>query len=166
MALHAGGCGAATELEADPIAYIEHGYSLHAAETLGADDRVQLGLFSLDVPGFALDNRAFSVRYLHGMTLKFDHFPAGQTTGFFYGLDGNYSTARYRLDATGTTQYRDEFSIGPRVGFRNEYGEHFYITPWVTVSYLTQKEDITINGQTYKESRISVFPTVHFGWRF
>src|ERR1700730_10064495 len=63
-------CNAHIEVDADPIAYIEHGYSLHAAQTIGAADRIQLGLFALDVPGFALDNRDFAVRDIHGMTLK------------------------------------------------------------------------------------------------
>ena len=166
LALHAGGCRADAEMEADPLAYIEHGYSLHAAETVGADDRIQFGLFALDVPGFALDNHDFSVRYIHGMTLKFDHFLGGTTQGLFVGIDANDSTARYRLDATGSTAYRDEFSIGPRLGYRFEYGAHFYITPWATLSYLTRKEDITLDGKTYREPRVSLFPTVHFGWRF
>jgi hypothetical protein len=159
-------CLADTEMEADPLAYLEHGYSLHAAETVGADERFQLGLFALNVPGVALANRDFSVRYQRGMTLKFDRFPAGDIGGFFYGLDVNHSTARYRLDATGHTAYRGETGIGPRVGYRFDCGEHFYITPWISLSYLTRPEDITIDGQEYKEPRFSLFPTVHFGWRF
>src|SRR5579863_4369727 len=82
--LHTGTGRAAVEMEADPIAYIEQGYSLHTALTLGSDERVQLGLFALDVPGFVLDNRAFSVRYIHGVTLKFDRYVGGGLEGFFY----------------------------------------------------------------------------------
>lgn len=165
-AAHPIACHADAEIEADPLAYVQHGYSLHVAQTLGDDERLQLGLFALDVPGFALANRDFSVRYMHGVTLKFDHFPAGSISGFFLGLDVNHSSARYRLDATGHTAYRDETGIGPRIGYRFDCGEHFYVTPWVTLSYLTQPQDIVIDGHDYKEPRLSLFPTVHFGWRF
>lgn len=108
--------------------------------------------------GFIEDSR--------GVTLKFDYFPLRRSGGLFFGADGNYARVRYELNQTHERTYRNIVGLGPRVGYRFNFGEHLYVSPWVSVDYQFNAKDVTMSGKIFHESRYSVFPAVHLGWRF
>jgi len=41
-----------------------------------------------------------------------------------------------------------------------------YVVPWVSVSYNFDGDDVVIGGQEFTRSPVTIFPTVHLGWRF
>ncbi|RFA25589.1 hypothetical protein CAI21_18880 [Alkalilimnicola ehrlichii] len=154
------------ELEADPFAYAVNGFSAHIAHQLyDGSMRVQLGVFGADVPEFFHGDDDFDLR-VRGVTAKADYFFSGVTQGIFAGLDVDYSRTRYRLEETRETAHQNGWAVGPRIGYRFEFGNHFYVTPWVSLRYHINQDDIVISGQRYREDRYSIFPTVHLGWRF
>jgi hypothetical protein len=55
---------------------------------------------------------------------------------------------------------------GVHVGYRIALPAHFYVTPWIGVSYAWSAADVTLGGMTYEPARINVFPAVHVGYRF
>lgn len=165
-ALLAGPAAAQWEVEVDPFAYMVSGYSGHIArQLLDGRARLQLGLFAADVPSafHGEDDFDFSLR---GVTLKADYFFAGHTQGWFVGLDSGYTKGRYRLKETRESTEQYFSSVGARTGYRFELGENFYVTPWVSLSYLLDAEDVVISGNQFDRDTVEVFPTVHLGWRF
>lgn len=154
------------EVEADPVAYGLSGFSLHLArQALDGAGRVQVGIFGAEVPERFHGNDGFTVR-TRGVTAKADYFLRGQPAGLFLGVDGNYSRVRYHLDTTGGRTTRNLFALGPRVGYRFNFGERVYLTPWVSTSYVFNTEDVIIDGERFEERPYRIFPAVHVGWRF
>lgn len=154
------------EVETDPFVYLVDGYSAHLAYRLPLERfRLQLGVFGADVPEWLHGNDDFELR-TRGTTLKVDYFFSSDMNGFFIGLDSEYSRSRYRLKETGETEYQEGVGLGPRVGYRFVYGENLYVTPWVSVRYLFNAEDVTIDDSRFESDRYSIFPTAHIGWRF
>lgn len=154
------------EAEADPLAYMVDGFSAHVARRV--DDgriRVQLGVFGADVPEWLHGEDDFDLR-VRGVTVKVDYFFAGRTSGPFIGLDADYTKLRYSLEGSPETVERNLTGFGPRFGYRFEIGEHLYVTPWISVRYLFNAEDVVISGRQFSQDDYAVFPTVHLGWRF
>jgi hypothetical protein len=154
------------EVEADPTAYALEGFSAHLAQPIfDGKVRVQVGIFGLDVPKFFHGNDAFT-QSSRGVTLKLDYFPFNPCGGLFVGVDGDFSRNRYRLDQTGEDTRRNLVGLGPRIGYRFNLGDHFYVTPWVSFSYQFNAQDVIISGQRFAETKYRIFPAVHLGWRF
>jgi hypothetical protein len=154
------------EVEADPTAYALSGYSVHVADAIfDGKSRLQLGAFGAETPEWIHGNSGWTEKS-HGVTFKFDYFLLHPLSGLFVGADSNYSRVRYELDQTHERDYRNIAALGPRMGYRFNLGEHFYISPWVSVDYQFNAKDVTISGKTFHEKKYSVFPAVHFGWRF
>ncbi len=153
------------EVEADPIAYLLKGFSGHLARQVAhGAGRLQVGVFGVEVPEAWHGHDGVSQR-ARGVTAKADYFFRGHPGGLFVGADGAYTRTRYRHDATGSQVTTNGGSIGPRVGYRFNVGNRLYITPWVSVSYLFNTEDVVLAGQRLEQKRYLVFPTVHIGWR-
>jgi hypothetical protein len=154
------------EIEADPLAYGASGFSAHVARRLdhGAM-RLQLGVFGADVPAWLHGEDDFDLR-VRGVTAKVDYFPSGRGRGFFVGADADYSRLRYRLDQTREAVERNITGIGPRVGYRFEPSTRLYVTPWISIRYLLNADDVVISGRRFEVSDFAIFPTVHLGWQF
>jgi hypothetical protein len=153
------------EAEADPLAYAVNGYSAHLARQI--DDggmRVQLGVFGADVPEWLHGEDGWNLR-ARGVTLKVDFFFAGQATGIFIGLDADYSRLRYQLRRTRDASERNITGLGPRMGYRFEFGDRLYVTPWMSFRYLFNTRDVTLSGRRFRTDDHAIFLTIHLGWR-
>lgn len=154
------------EVEADPFAYLVNGYSGHIArQILEGNVRLQAGVFAADVPSVFHGEDDFDLR-VQGVTLKADYFFSGNTQAWFIGLDGDYTEVRYRLKVTRESTTRHISGFGPRTGYRFEFGDNIYVTPWISIRYLFNAKDVVISDNEFSEDNIAIFPTVHLGWRF
>ena len=70
------------------------------------------------------------------------------------------------MNQTHERTYRNLAGLGPRMGYRFNVGNHLYVSPWVSVDYQFNAKDVAISGNRLHESKYSVFPAVHVGWRF
>lgn len=150
------------EVEADPIAYAANGFSLHVARVLGSA-RLSVGTFGADVPEWmhGNDDWSFSVR---GAGVKMDYL-GSRADGWFVGVDGGYMRMTY--GSGGESVKRDQVAAGMRGGYRLDIGRSgLYLAPWVGVSYGFGGGDVEIGDQRFDHSPITIFPTVHVGWRF
>lgn len=150
------------EVEIDPLAYFMKGYSLHGAVTFDRS-RVDLGVFGLEVPQAVHGNDNYKYSFT-GFGLKYDIF-GSKLDGVFFGIDGGYVRGRFEHTPTGEVIYRDQFGIGPRIGYR--FGaDGLYISPWISVSYVFGGKEVKLGGETFQSPPIQIFPTVHIGYRF
>jgi hypothetical protein len=150
--------GAQIEIEADPVAYALKGDSVHVGEVLGEKNRVQVGAFGYEIRKFYGGNVNFSRRG-NGVTVKYDRFLGRRTKSSFIGLDWNFTRTRYTLDATGERTYRNDVTIGPRVGYRFEAGSHLYITPWFSCGYVFNSgPPVVIDGQWFDRAASGSLP--------
>ena len=154
------------ELETDPTAFALRGFSAHVGHPISDGKlRLQLGAFGAETPEWIHGNRGFTENS-RGATFKVDYFILRPRAGLFVGADSNYSRVRYELDQNRERTYRNIAGLGPRVGYRFNTGQHFYVTPWVSADYQFNAKDVTMSGKTFHESKFTVFPAVHLGWRF
>ena len=154
------------EVETDPTVYALKGFSVHVGHPIRSGRlRLQFGAFGAETPHWMHGNAGFTENS-RGVTLKLDYFPMHRASGLFLGVDSNCARVRYELLQTHERTYRNLGGLGPRAGYRFNLGEHFYITPWVSVDYQIKAKDVTISAKTFHEGRYSVFPAVHLGWRF
>jgi hypothetical protein len=154
------------EAEVDPMAYALNGFSVHVGHPIfDRRSRLQFGAFGAETPEWIHGNSGFT-EDSRGATFKFDYFPTRPVGGLFFGADTSYSRVRYELNQTHECTYRNLVALGPRVGYRLNFGQHLYVSPWVSVDYQFNAKDVTISGKIFHESRYSVFPAVHLGWRF
>jgi hypothetical protein len=154
------------EVEADPTAYALKGFSAHVGHPIfHGRSRLQFGAFGAQTPEWIHGNIGFT-EDSRGLTFKVDYFPLRPLTGLFVGADSNCARVRYELDATHERTYRNIAGLGPRLGYRFNFGKHLYVSPWVSVDYQFNAKDVTISGKIFHEARYSVFPAVHLGWRF
>jgi hypothetical protein len=157
------------EIEADPLAYLLSGHSLHVAYTLSAF-RFSLGTFGIKQPDFFLDHDAFSVRTF-GFDAKIDYL-FNRVKGFFVGAQTTYSRDRIGLKIDLERQHLWGPSVGLRTGYRFMFGREiknfsgFYLIPWLMVGYAPNPQSIIIGDQTYRQPRWFPFPSIHLGWRF
>jgi hypothetical protein len=157
------------EVEADPVAFIFNGYSFHLGYTKG-HFRFDAGIFGIKQPGFALENKSFSV-FSSGGGVKVDYL-FRRNRGFFVGLQSDYATDKIGLKSGGDKQSVGGVTLGLRTGYRFMLGkeEHqfkgFYLVPWVGLINSLNPSVVTRNGQAYTQAKWSVFPTIHLGYRF
>jgi hypothetical protein len=155
---------AQTEIEVDPVAYALNGYSFHVARILGAT-RLNVGTFGIDVPRMLHGNDGWSSR-MRGVGVKWDYL-GSDPDGFFAGLEVGYMRMRYTLDAVAATETRGVIGTGVRAGYRVPLGRSgLYVVPWAAVSYNIDGDDVVVGGEAFDRSRVSVYPLLHFGWRF
>jgi hypothetical protein len=152
------------EVEVDPIAYAASGFSLHVAKVLGPM-RLNLGAFGADVPSWMHGNEGWTST-MRGAGVKVDYVGA-PSAGFFVGAEGGYMRMDYRLLREGENVKRDVVGVGLRGGYRLPLGGRgLYIAPWVGVGYNFDGPAVEVGGEEFERSPISIFPTVHIGWRF
>lgn len=155
---------AQVEVEVDPIAYALRWYSVHVAKVLGRT-RLDAGAFGLQVPSSLHGNDGWTSS-MRGVGIKWDYI-GGSSDGFFAGLDGGYARGAYKLDAAGVTERRGIIGLGVRGGYRYTFGQsRVFVSPWASVSYNINGDDVRVGSATFKRNTIELFPTVHLGWRF
>jgi hypothetical protein len=72
---------------------------------------------------------------------------------------------RYSLQETGARTDQNIVGFGPRIGFRFDLGQHLYST-WISLDYQFGAKDVILTGKRFEQTRLSLFPAVHVGWRF
>jgi hypothetical protein len=155
---------AQVEVETDPMAWALGGHSLHVAKVVGPV-RINAGTFGIEIPRAYHGNEGWQSS-MKGAGVKLDWL-GGDIDGLFAGVDGGWMRSTYTLDATGGTARRDVLGVGVRGGYRQPLGRRgLYVAPWVGVSYNIDGADVVVGGETFERSAITVFPTVHIGWRF
>lgn len=154
-------------VEADPFAYALSGHSLHLG-IQGNGFRFQVGTFGADVPDYFKDNEVFNVRQ-SGYGLKLDYYGA-RSDGGFVGIEYGKTTAEYELKGSGERLDREIDLLGVRFGYKWMIGNSFYVIPWVgidkNISRSKDNLEFTLGGETYRETELFVFPTVHLGFDF
>jgi hypothetical protein len=157
------------ELEADPIAYIFQGYSLHTILNKG-HWRYSMGVFGIKQPDFFVSNKNFDV-YTQGIDAKIDYILREDTRGFFVGAQVNYAREKVSQESLRLKNI-DGLNFGPRIGYRyfisrnSSSPKGLYIAPWVALLYATNQTTVQSGDQVYDPSPWTIFPTVHLGWRF
>ncbi|PWS26121.1 hypothetical protein DHW03_15095 [Pedobacter yonginense] len=157
------------EIEVDPIAYIFNGYSVHIGYQINKL-RFDAGFFGIDQPDFVTRNEIFKDRS-QGFGIKADYFFKPRK-GFFAGIQADYSTDKIIKKDTKTSVISKGVVAGLRGGYRFTFTgvekdrTGFYFSPWLAVLYTPNAKDIKIEGETFKRPKISLFPTVHFGYSF
>jgi hypothetical protein len=151
------------EVDGDPAAYFVDGYSLHVA-VVGAWQRIDLGCYAVDEPGFLHGNEGWDVS-LRAWTLGWEHFFSGDD-GFFAGLSVAVAVRTYALAGTTLAVERHQLLVGPHVGWRFMLGAHFYLEPWLAVQYAYRGDAVTLDGRRFDDRPYVVFPTLYAGWRF
>jgi len=148
----------------DPFAYALNGFSLHLAKVQGSV-RVNVGTFGVDVPIAIHGNEGWDER-MRGVGVKVDYL-GSPVDGFFAGLEGGYMRTRYLRAAGGDAEVRGVVGMGVRGGYRLSLGgSGLYVAPWVGVGYNFDGDDVIVSGEGFERRTVTVFPTVHIGWRF
>jgi len=154
----------AVDLEIDPLAYVIGGASLHGGLHV---DRVRfdLGVFSLKLPVWLHGNKGFSAQG-HGFGFKVDYFAGPRKAGFHAGVQADITNQTVSHDASSESHSYREFATGGRIGFRIQHTSGFYVNPWLGVIYRTNTPtEIDLGGETFAQSAVMPFPTIHVGWR-
>ena len=176
------------EFEADPTAYILHGYSAHLGYQSG-HFRYDVGVFAAREPSFFTGYDNFNIRS-NGGGVKIDYL-FKKRKGFLLGIESDLSreqvSPKSKSDAPGVGPGTDpaagpgtdlthsftNVSLAMRVGYRWMFGSKnndckgFYIFPWVSfLSLNLNPQSASIQGQEYRQKPFSVFPTVHIGYSF
>jgi hypothetical protein len=150
--------------EIDPTAYALEGYSLH----LGVGYRrlrVDLGAFAIAIPEFVHGNDGFDASF-DGFGAKAQYFVFEEQRGAFVGVDAGLSRMLVTRDGTDLAARQTQVSVGVNAGYRIALPAGFYATPWLGVSYGFGAHDVTLGGATFKSSRVTIFPAIHFGYSF
>jgi len=152
------------DIEIDPLAYALGGGSLHGGLHVG-HVRFDLGVFSLVLPEALHGNPGFTAQG-HGFGLKTDWFPREGNTGFHMGAQLDVTQQTTIHDASTESEMYRELATGGRVGYRLQHRSGLYVNPWVGLIYrVTSPTTIELAGETFAQSRLTPFPTLHVGWR-
>jgi hypothetical protein len=151
------------DIELDPLAYALGGSSVHAGIHEGRF-RLDLGAFSLDLPEAFHGNKDFAVS-MAGAGIKLDYFPLERSTGFFVGAEAATTKTTVIEERSKQAEQSRHFIASARIGYRIDLGQALFVSPWVSVGYATGR-DIEIAGRNFEHSHLTIFPTVHLGYRF
>lgn len=153
----------ALDFEIDPIAFGLNGHSFHAG--FGEKYfRFDIGIFGLEVPSSFHGNDNYDLEF-KGYGIKLDYL-FGSYEGLFVGIEASSSDIKHTLISTGEKATRTQTSIGPRIGYRFLINKNITVTPWLGVGFNLESEDVTLSGETFNQEAVTLFPTVHLGWKF
>ncbi len=151
------------EVEVDPLAYMLKGYSVHGA-LAEKNLRVDLGVFGIEVPD-AIHGNTGMTQFTQGVGLKAQYSFSEDRSGVFVGIGTDYSWTRYGSGGTQTQEAAP--SVGVNFGYRFPIGSSgLYVTPWIGLDYTFASKQVAVGTQTFNQSSLRVFPTIHAGWRF
>ncbi len=153
------------DFEIDPIAFALQGFSLHSGIRLH-HFRIDLGVFGLQMPKALTNNDRFRTRFA-GFGAKLDYRFFGAGDGPFVGIDFGAARVSAVHESSSLSESHYEFTVAARVGYEFDIYRGFYVVPWVSLGYRIGGRDVTVAGDTLAgSSALSVFPTVHLGYRF
>ena len=158
---------AALEIEIDPIAFALEGQSYHVA-IAGEASRFDVGVFGLELPDDS-DNPNYTVSF-DGFGVKWD-YTGDCIDGLFWGVQASQIDIGFEFNnpnsgapKEGTTRTTNTY--GNRFGYRTGK-EGLYVTPWIGFDRVEPYDNVVLGGgQKYNQDSVTVFPTIHLGFRF
>jgi hypothetical protein len=162
------------DVELDPFAYLFEGYSLHVGLRT-SQVRVDLGAFAAKYPAMLSANPDLEGRG-RGAGLKVDWRPFQRPEissrwltelgrGAFVGASTSYAWLDVRDPVTTISASQFHIHTALRAGWDVPIAAGFYVVPWASVAYVFGAEPIALGNQTWDTHQISLFATVHAGWR-
>jgi hypothetical protein len=153
------------EVEADPLAYLLKGWSIHTGYSIESW-RFSLGTFGIDLPESIHGNEGFD-SYMKGAGVSSDFFFSRYTEGLFIGANTGFMHFKIKNTDDGATATLIAYNPGLRVGYRWNTGlGRLYVTPWFSLNYILNAKTLNVGNSTYTMNTWQPFPTVHIGWRF
>lgn len=158
-------------IEIDPMAYILKGYSVHGVYHSAGRWSYDLGIFGIEEPEFYSDNKDFKIKH-NGAGIKVHYHLHGiDTKGFYVGLGSSYSKTEATEKESKIKNSGSALDLGMHGGYRffmfkNNNGKGLYLTPWISLDYHLYQDKIKFEKVDFKQNSLSVFPTVHVGYRF
>lgn len=155
------------EIEVDPIAYALGGYSFHLGPALGSW-KFDFGVAATDLTqsqtALVYSNDNFKTKF-ESFGAKIDYIGSDQI-GLHVGAQWDYAKFTYASTRNNQSAENAVQSFGLRIGYRFGRGT-FYADPWIGfIQNYGGSGDVNVGGETYKQPRFQVFPTVHLGMRF
>ena len=162
------------DVEVDPLAYAFEGYSLHVGLRTGIS-RLALGAFAAAYPDPLKANRDLDARQ-SGAGIKLDFRPFRRAPaptewqrdllqGPFVGLGASYSWLFVREPRSGGSDTGFQVRLTVRCGWGIPLAWGLYVTPWASVGYVLGARDLIAAGEIWEAKRLTLFATVHLGWR-
>lgn len=152
------------DVEVDPTAYVLRGHSLHAGVGWGRL-RADLGAFALALPDALSGTDDFDLSF-DGYGAKLQYFLFAEQAGGFAGVDVTVERQLVQRKGTELASRHTQVGVGVHVGWRFTFGPHLYATPWLGLVYELNPTKTSLGGIAYQGDRVTVFPTVHLGYRF
>lgn len=158
-------------LEADPLAYINNGYSIH----LGYENwgwRFDLTKVKVDFPmSFEeafYDTQAFDlISNISGIKIDYIGHRRNWTKHAFVGLDINYQKLSFEHRSTQQSDDLNTFNIGLRAGYKLPIFNGFYITPWAAIwRNVAATEQYTVEADIISTNDWDWILTLHFGYAY
>lgn len=151
-------------IEVDPIAYILSGYSIHGLYQY-KKFRFDVGIYGLKQPQFYSDNKDFTTRTM-GVGFKTNYF-LNRSETWFIGAGLGWTKERIEQKISSRREKQNFIGLGVHTGLRfNLFKTRFYISPWVSLDYNFPLDKIQFESDEYKTKKISIFPTIHLGYKF
>jgi len=152
------------DVELDPLAFALNGFSVHAGLRV-RHFRFDVGAFGAELPAFMLSDDAFSSRF-SGFGVKFDYHLRDRVGGPFVGLSAGRVINTVIHEPSGLAQSRAVHEVSARVGYEFDLVWGLYVVPWVSVGASFGSREVTVDDDTLEaRGPITVFPTVHLGYR-
>jgi outer membrane protein assembly factor BamA len=156
------------EVEVDPIAYALNGYSFHGIY-VNNRIRADLGVFGIRQPDGFGGNDGYRVR-TQGFGLKVNYLLNQQET-WFAGIGAGLSNNEICNLKTDEKQTEKVLGVGVHLGYRwflfkksEGFLRNLYLAPWFSLDY--NHVDNATSFPDYEQQPVSIFPTVHIGYRF
>ena len=117
------------------------------------------------MPEFLLSNDAFSSR-ISGFGLKLDYHLNDLVGGALFGIAGSRVNNTITHEASAQSDSQTLHEISARVGYEFDLAWGLYVVPWVSVGVMLGSSDFSVDDDTLDaQNLLSVFPTVHLGYR-
>lgn len=156
-------------IEADPLAYINKGYSIHLGyENWGM--RFDLTKVKVDFPeSFEMafyNTTAFDlISHINGVKVDYIGKRENWTKGAFIGMDINHQILDLTHRESNQKMDLTAFNIGVRAGYKFDIYKGFYITPWAAYwKNIAKKQTFNIKTDRITTNNFDWLVTFHLGY--
>lgn len=156
-------------IEADPLAYINKGYSIHLGyENWGM--RYDLTKVKVDFPERFEEafygTKAFDlVSHITGVKVDYLGNRTNWTKGAFAGIDINYQNLNFTHLESSQQKNLSTFNIGLRAGYKINIFQGFYVTPWAALwKNVSAEKSFSVGEDLIKTNEWDWITTLHFGY--
>ncbi len=156
-------------LEADPLAYINKGYSIHPGyENWGL--RFDLTFVKVDFPEsfekqFYKTAKFDLITKIHGIKIDYIGKRKNWTKGAFVGVDINRQKLQFTHRTTLSAKNLSAYYAGLRVGYKINIYKGFYITPWTAYWYnFGHLQTYQVNNDKVSTNKTDWILTIHLGY--